>query len=98
MVQQNKEGGDSVAPITQQIEATIKDRELKKEFSKHLPLEKARVTLWGVKQTTDVSKGLKQVMGHQQARKFYATPNKKENIIMEKRVFDTEDWKAINPP
>ena len=49
----------------------------------------------GAKQTTDVSKGLKQVMGHQQARKFYATPNKKGKIIMETGVFDTVDWEAI---
>ena len=53
-----------------QIEAEIKEKEIKIESTKILPLEKARVMVGGVKQTTDVSKGLKQVMGHQQARKF----------------------------
>ena len=49
----------------------------------------------GAKQTTDMSKGLKLVMGHQQARKTYAMPNKKGKIIMETGVFDTVDWGAI---
>ena len=80
-----------------QLEAAIEERAMKTiESTKRLPLEKARVMVRGVKQTTDVGKGLKQVMGHQQARKFYATPNKKGKIIMQNRVFDTVDWDAIN--
>ena len=79
-----------------QLEAAIEEREMMIESTKSLPLEKARVMVGGVKQTTDVSKGLKQVMGHQQARKFYATPNKKGKIIMPHRVFDTVDWDPIN--
>ena len=78
------------------LEATIEEIEWTEKYTEHLPLEKARVMVGGAKQTTDVSKGLKQVMGHQQARKFYATPNKKGKIIMETRVFDTVDWEAIN--
>ena len=78
------------------LEARIEEKDLKIETTKILPLEKARVMMGGVKQTIDVNKSLEQVMGHQQARKFYATPNKKVNIIMEKRVFDTVDWNTIN--
>ena len=59
-------------------------------------MEKASVFVGGVKQTTDVGKGLTQVIGHQQARKFYSTPNKKGKIIMEKPVFDSVDWGAAN--
>ena len=78
------------------LEATIEEIEWTEKYTEHLPLEKARVMVGGAKQTTDVSKGLKQVMGHQQARKFYATPNKKGKIIMENKVFDTVNWEAIN--
>ena len=35
-----------------------------------LPLELATVTIAGVKQTTDVGKGLKQVIGHRQTKDF----------------------------
>ena len=35
-------------------------------------------------------------MGHQQARKFYAAPNKKGKIIMEKPVFDSVNWLALS--
>ena len=61
--------------LSWQIEAEVKEQEIMVESTKILPLEKARVMVGGVKQTTDVNKGLKQVMGHQQAR--IATPNKK---------------------
>ena len=37
-----------------------------------------------------------EVIGHQQARKFYSTPNKKGKIIMEKPVFDSVNWGAVN--
>ena len=45
--------------LSWQIEAEVKEREIKVELTKILPLEKARVMVGGTKQTTDVSKGLK---------------------------------------
>ena len=63
--------------IAQQVELRTLGEDTSEEFTKCLPLEKASVFVGGVKQTTDVGKGLTQVIGHQQARKFYSTPNKK---------------------
>ena len=74
-----------------QLDAMTDGKCLTMELTSHLPLEKAGVLVDGVKQTTDVSKGLKQVMGHQQVREFYATPNKKDKVIMENNVSDTAD-------
>ena len=55
-----------------------------------LPLESAQVYVNGIKQTTDVRKGLKRGIGRQQARVFY----KRMNLLPDK-VFDVVDWDAI---
>ena len=44
----------------------------------------------GIKQTTDVSKGLKRDIGRQQARSFYQRTN-----LLSEKVFDIVDWDAI---
>ena len=54
-----------------------------------LPLESARVFVNGIKQTTDVGKGLKRHIGRLQARRFY----QRSNLLPEK-VFDIVDWDA----
>ena len=54
-----------------------------------LPLESAWVFVNGIKQTTDVRKGLKRDIGRQQARGFYH----RKNLLSEK-VFDIVDWDA----
>ena len=63
--------------IAQQVELRNLGEDTSEEFTACLPLEKASVFVGGAKQTTDVGKGLMQVIGHQQARKFYSTPNKR---------------------
>ena len=68
--------------IAQQVELMMLEEDTSEEYTKCLPLEKAHVFVRGVKQTTDVSKSLQQVIGYQQAKKFCATPNKKGKIIM----------------
>ena len=55
-----------------------------------LPLEAARVFVNGIKQTTDIKKGLKRDIGRTQAREFY----KRKNLLSEE-VFDVVDWDAI---
>ena len=82
--------------IAQQVARRNLGEDTSEEFTACLPLEKASVFVGGDKQTTDVGKGLTQVIGHQQARKFYSTPNNKGKILMEKPVFDSVDWGAIN--
>ena len=77
--------------LARQIKTAMDGGETAKEFTKYLLLEKAHVMADGVKQTTEVSKGLKQVIRHQQARKFYVTLNKKGKVIMENEVFDSVD-------
>ena len=56
-----------------------------------LPLESARVFVNGDKQTTDVRKGLKRNIRHQQAKEFYA-----EMELLTPRVFDEVDWEALD--
>ena len=51
-----------------------------------LPLEAARVFVNGIKQTTDIRKGLKRDIGRTQAREFY----KRTNLVPEK-VFEVVD-------
>ena len=68
--------------IAQQVELWYLGEDTSEEFTECLPLEKASVFVGGVKQTTDVGKGLTQVIGHQQARKFYTVPNKKGKILV----------------
>ena len=60
-----------------------------------LPLELARVTIAGVKQTADVGKGLKQVIGHKEAKDFNAARNKKGKDLLPNEMFDRLDWPAI---
>ena len=55
-----------------------------------LSLEAARVFVNGIKQTTDIRKGLKRDIGRTQAREFY----KRANLLPEK-VFEVVDWEAI---
>ena len=61
-----------------------------------LPLELATVTIAGVKQTTDIGKGLNQIIGHRQAKDFNAKQNKQGKGQVPNKVFDRVDWKAIN--
>ena len=61
-----------------------------------LPLELATVTIAGVKQTTDVCKGLKQVIGHRQAKDFNTKQNKEGKGQVPNEMFDRVDWKAVN--
>ena len=56
-----------------------------------LPLELVRVSLNGVKQTTDVGKGLKQDIGRQQAKEFYAKME-----FLTPRVFNAVNWEALD--
>ena len=53
-----------------------------------LPLESVRVFVNGVKQTTDVRKGLKQDIGRQQAKEFYSKKG-----LLSPKVFDEVDWR-----
>ena len=55
-----------------------------------LPLESARVFLGGVKQTTDIAKGLRASRGRERAKAFYA----KEGVF-DNRTFDSIDFDAI---
>ena len=49
----------------------------------------------GVKQTTEVSKDFKLVIGKQEARKFYAEMHAKGKGLMPAEAFDEVDWEAI---
>ena len=60
-----------------------------------LPLKAACVLVDGVKQTTDVAKDLKRVIGKQEARKFYAEMHAKGTGLMPVEAFDEVDWEAI---
>ena len=54
-----------------------------------LPLESARVYLEGIKQTTDVAKGLRKTLGSARAKEFYVKKG-----IFDKLTFDLIDWEA----
>ena len=54
-----------------------------------LPLEAASVYLKGVKQTTDVSKGLRKTLGRDRAKEFYAKKG-----IFDEQTFESIDWEA----
>ena len=60
-----------------------------------LPLEAACVFIEGVKQSTDVGKGLKHVIGRQEAREFYAARFNEGKGLMTQEAFDSVDWKAL---
>ena len=51
-----------------------------------LPLEPARVILDGVKQTTDIAKGMRKKLGRARAKKFYA----------KRGIFDSTTFESIN--
>ena len=50
--------------IARQVDAILEGERLTKDLTSHLLPEKAQVLINGVKKTADVSKGLKQVIGH----------------------------------
>jgi len=54
-----------------------------------LPLESARVYLEGIKQTTDITKGLRKTLGSARAKEFYVKKG-----IFDKMTFDSIDWEA----
>ena len=56
-----------------------------------LPLEAACVFIEGVKQTTDMRKGLKHVIGRQEARNFYAARFEEGKGLMPQEAFDDVD-------
>ena len=60
-----------------------------------LPLEAACVFVEGVKQTTDVGKDLKHVIGRQEARKFYAAKFDEGKGLMPPEAFDSVEWDAL---
>ena len=60
-----------------------------------LPLEAVCVLVSGVKQTTEVSKDLKLVIGKQEARKFYAEMHALGKGLMPAEAFYEVDWDAI---
>ena len=60
-----------------------------------LPLEAACVFVEGVKQTTDVGKGLKHVIARQEAREFYAAQFDEGKGLMPQEAFDSVDWDAV---
>ena len=62
-----------------------------------LPLKAACVLVDGVKQTTDVAKDLKHVIGKQEARKFYVDMHAQGKGLMPAKAFNKVDWKALSP-
>ena len=58
------------------------------------PLEAARVYIEGMKQTTDVSKGLTYAMGRTKAREYYSSTKNKKNQIST-TTFDCIDFPAL---
>ena len=55
-----------------------------------LPLEAAKFFVNGIKQTTDIRKGLKQDIRRLQAKDFYRQKN-----LLPGKVFKVVDWDAI---
>ena len=55
-----------------------------------MPLEPARVILDGVKQTTDIAKGMRKKLGRARAKKFYA-----KRGIFDSTTFESIDFDAL---
>ena len=60
-----------------------------------LPLEAACVYVEGVKQTTEVGKGLKHAIGRQEAKAFYAALFEVDKGLMPPEAFETVDWDTL---
>ena len=82
--------------LTLRVEYEIEERTYVPPDTSRLPLELAMVSIAGVKQTTDVGKGLKKVIGHRQAEDFNAKQNKEGKGQVPDEVFDRVDWEAID--
>ena len=60
-----------------------------------LPLETACVYVDGVKQTTEVGKDLKEVIGQQEAKKFYTAMFEAGKGLIPAEAFEVVDWEAL---
>ena len=99
--QQNYHHNNMAKEAIQRHLALIVEYEMEGEIyvppdTSRLPLELATVTIVEVKQTTDVGKGLKQIIGHRQAKDYNAKQNKEGKGQVPNEVFDQVDWPTIN--
>ena len=78
------------------LEALTGGKKYKPKYDKYrLPLEAACVYVEGVKQTTEVGKGLKHAIGRQEAKDFYAALFAVDKGVMPPEAFETVDWDAL---